>query len=84
MEPVPVAWVSLMRPPAPVSAPAAVQAIRCKAAAVQAIRCKAAAVQAIQCKAAAVQAIQRKDHLQHLWQVKQAKCKRLPANRVAC
>ena len=74
MEPVPVAWVSLMRPPAPVSAPAAVQAIRCKAA----------AVQAIQCKAAAVQAIQRKDHLQHLWQVKQAKCKRLPANRVAC
>ena len=47
MEPVPVAWVSLMRPPAPVSAPAAVQAIPCKAAAVQAIQCKAAAVQAM-------------------------------------
>ena len=40
MEPVPVAWVSLMRPPAPVSAPGAVQAIRCKAAAVQAIQHK--------------------------------------------
>lgn len=41
MDPVPVAWVSLMRPPAPVSAPATVQAIYCKAAAVQALRRKA-------------------------------------------
>lgn len=52
MEPVPVAWVSLMRPPAPVSAPAAVQAIRCE------------------------------DHLQHMWQVMQAKRNRLLANGV--